>query len=61
MNIPFPGSWKTRTGFYQPQIHTVMDKTSAHRARFLTVGNRGYENQFLFSNFLEGNSQKFHQ
>ena len=31
--VSFPGSWKTRTGFSQPRIHTVMDRTSARRAR----------------------------
>ena len=27
----FPGSWKTATGFSQPPVHRVMDKTSARR------------------------------
>ena len=25
-NVSFPGSWKTRTGFSQPRVHTVMGK-----------------------------------
>ena len=54
-NVSFPGSWKTRTGFSQPRVHTVMDRTSARRARVLpiTVWTSGWENQFWFSNFLE--------
>ena len=36
-NVSFPGSWKTRTGFSQPRVHTVMDRTSARRARVLPI------------------------
>ena len=35
--VSFPGSWKTRTGFSQPRVHTVMDRTSACRTQILPI------------------------
>ena len=54
-NVSFPGSWKTGTGFSQPRVHTVMDRTSARRAWVLpiTVWMSGWHNHFRFFNFLE--------
>ena len=54
-NVSFPGSWKTRNGFCRPRVHTVMDRTSARRARVLpiTVWTSGWHNHFWFFNFLE--------
>ena len=53
--VSFPGNWKTRNGFCQPRVHTVMDRTSARRARVLpiTVWTSGWHNHFWFFNFLE--------
>ena len=54
-NVSFPGSWETGTGFSQPRVHTVMVGRVPAVYEFLpiTVGTRGWENQFLFPNFLE--------
>ena len=55
MILSFPGSWKTGNGFCQPRVHTVRDRTSARRARFLpiTVWTSGWHNHFRFFIFLE--------
>ena len=49
------GSWKTRTGVSQPQVHTVMigRVPIGHEFQPITVWTSGWENQFRFPNFLE--------
>ena len=37
MNVSFPGSWETKTGFSQPPVHTVMVGRVPVRHEFLPI------------------------